>query len=35
MPFAHTYFREPQEMVFDAHDKAFRFYGRCLPAQDL
>jgi hypothetical protein len=27
MPFVRVYFRETQEMVFDAHDKAFRFYG--------
>jgi transposase len=27
MPFVRTYFRETQEMVFDAHDKAFLFYG--------
>jgi transposase len=27
MPFVRTYFRETQELVFDAHDKAFRFYG--------
>ena len=27
MPFVRTYFRETQELVFDAHDKAFEFYG--------
>src|SRR5437879_11722530 len=27
MPFGRVYFREAQELVFDAHDKAFRFYG--------
>src|SRR5258708_18958193 len=27
MPFARVYFRETQELVFDAHDKAFLFYG--------
>ncbi len=27
MPFVHVYFRETQELVFDAHDKAFQFYG--------
>jgi len=27
MPFVRTYFRETQELVFDAHDKAFVFYG--------
>ena len=27
MPFVRTYFRETQELVFDAHDKAFQFYG--------
>lgn len=27
MPFVRAYFRETQEMVFDAHDKAFGFYG--------
>jgi transposase len=27
MPFVRVYFRETQEMVFDAHDKAFAFYG--------
>jgi transposase len=30
MPFVRVYFRETQELVFDAHDKAFRFYdGVC------
>ena len=30
MPFVRTYFRETQELVFDAHDKAFGFYdGAC------
>jgi hypothetical protein len=30
MPFVRVYFRETQELVFDAHDKAFRFYvGAC------
>jgi transposase len=27
MPFVRGYFRETQELVFDAHDKAFVFYG--------
>jgi transposase len=27
MPFVRAYFRETQELVFDAHDKAFAFYG--------
>ena len=27
MPFVRPYFRETQELVFDAHDKAFEFYG--------
>jgi transposase len=27
MPFVRAYFRETQELVFDAHDQAFRFYG--------
>ncbi len=27
MPFVRAYFRETQELVFDAHDKAFRFCG--------
>ena len=27
MPFVRAYFRETQELVFDAHDKAFLFYG--------
>jgi hypothetical protein len=27
MPFVRVYFRETQELVFDPHDKAFRFYG--------
>ncbi len=27
MPFVRAYSRETQELVFDAHDKAFRFYG--------
>jgi transposase len=27
MPFVRAYHRETQEMVFDAHDKAFEFYG--------
>src|SRR2546423_5326849 len=32
MPFVRVYFRETQELVFDAHDKAFRFYGGgCRP----
>ena len=30
MPFVRAYFRETQELVFDAHDKAFQFYdGVC------
>src|SRR5215210_3850772 len=32
MPFVRAYFRESQEMVFDAHDRAFAFYGGvCRP----
>src|SRR5256714_3846624 len=31
MPFVRVYFRETQELVFDAHDKAFRFYGGARP----
>jgi transposase len=27
MPFVRVYFRETQELVFDAHDKALQFYG--------
>jgi transposase len=27
MPFVRAYFRETQELVFDAHDKAFLFFG--------
>jgi transposase len=27
MSFVRTYFRETQELVFDAHDRAFAFYG--------
>src|SRR6202790_5192999 len=27
MPFVHVYFRATQELVFDAHDKAFQIYG--------
>src|ERR1019366_7743957 len=27
MPFVRVYFRETQELVFDAHDKAFQFFG--------
>src|SRR3954465_2473881 len=27
MPFVRAYFRETQELVFDAHDKAFAFFG--------
>ena len=27
MPFVRVYFRETQELVFVAHDKAFQFYG--------
>ena len=27
MPFVRVYFRETQELVFDAHDKAAQFYG--------
>ena len=31
MPFVRAYPRESQEMVFDAHDKAFRFFkGQCV-----
>jgi transposase len=30
MPFVRAYFRETQEMVFDAHDRAFAFFkGAC------
>lgn len=33
MPFVRAYPRETQEMVFDAHDKAFAFFGgACTPA---
>ena len=35
MPFVRVYFRETQELVFDAHDKAFRFLRRGLPARHL
>ena len=35
MPFVRVYFRETQELVFDAHDKAFQFYRRGLPARHL
>jgi len=34
MPFVRAYFRETQELVFDAHDKAFVFYAG-LPARHL
>lgn len=27
MPFVRAYPRETQEMVFDAHDKVFAFFG--------
>ncbi len=27
IPFVRVYFRETQELVFDAHNKAFQFYG--------
>jgi transposase len=27
MSFVRAYVRETQKLVFDAHDKAFRFYG--------
>lgn len=27
MPFVRTYFRENQELGFDAYEKAIRFYG--------
>jgi transposase len=27
MPFVRAYPRETQEMVFDAHDRAFAFFG--------
>jgi transposase len=27
MPFERAYFRDPQELVFDAHDKAFVFFS--------
>ena len=33
MPFVRVYFRETQELVFDAHDKAFRFYVTPLTAE--
>ena len=29
MPFSIAYPRETQEMVFDAHDEAFKFFGGC------
>ena len=29
MPFSIAYPRETQEMVFDAHDEAFKFFGNC------
>src|SRR5258705_2801530 len=29
--FVRVYFRETQELVFDAHDKAFLFYGGVCP----
>ena len=36
MPFVRAYFRETQELVFDAHDKAFLFYGGvCSPRRAL
>ena len=35
MPFVRAYFRETQELVFDAHDKAFRVLWRRLPARHL
>ena len=35
MPFVRAYFRETQELVFDAHDKAFAFYGGRMPARHL
>ena len=35
MPFVRVYFRETQELVFDAHDKAFQFLRRGLPARHL
>src|SRR6478752_7375761 len=31
MPFVRAYFRETQELVFDAHHKAFRLYGGVSP----
>ena len=35
MPFARAYPRESQEMVFDAHEKAFQFLQGALPARHL
>jgi hypothetical protein len=35
MPFVRAYPRESQEMVFDAHDKAFAFFKRRLHARHL
>ena len=35
MPFVRAYFRETQELVFDAHDKAFAVLWRGLPARHL
>jgi transposase len=32
MPFVRAYPRETQEMVFDAHDRAFAFSGAPAPA---
>jgi hypothetical protein len=32
MPFVRAYFRETQELVFDAHDKAFVFLAVCSDA---
>ena len=29
MPFSIAYLRETQEMVFDAHDEAFKFFDGC------
>ena len=33
MPFSIAYPRETQEMVFDAHDEAFKFFGNYSGSQ--
>jgi hypothetical protein len=35
MLFVRAYPRESQEMVFDAHDRAFAFFKGCLHARHL